>query len=371
MKTPNKAIQFSTVLNSLPDTVPFVSPEELERNRGSVFDARLGANESAFGISPKAEQALHDAIGVPGCSWYGDPLSFHIKNLLEEQIGVRAEEIRMDAGIDALLGLTVRLLMDPGSIMVTSKGAYPTVNYHVIGVGGVIHTVPYKDNHEDPEALAKAAIEQNARLVYLSNPDNPMGTRVSASAIQSLIDQLPDQCVLMLDEAYYEFMPEDDVLKIDTSVSNVIRFRTFSKAYGMAGMRIGYVFGNKDLIRGYDKIRNHFGVTKLTQIAAAASLEDTEMLPKIKNAVQKGRERIYAMANDLDLPYIESFTNFVAVDLGSSDRAFKMLSLLSEHGVFMRKPMQPPQDRYIRVGVGTAAEQTILQNLLPELLKKL
>jgi histidinol-phosphate aminotransferase len=245
------------------------------------------------------------------------------------------------------------------------------VNYHVIGVGGVVHTVPYKNNHEDPEALAKAANEQNARLVYLANPDNPMGTRVSASAIQTLIDQLPEQCVLMLDEAYYEFMPEDDVLSINTSANNVIRFRTFSKAYGMAGMRIGYAFGNEALIRGYDKIRNHFGVNKLAQIAAAASLEDTEMLSKIKNAVQAGRERIYAMAVDLDLPYVESFTNFVAVDLGSSDRAFKLLGLLNEHGVFMRKPMQPPQDQYIRVGVGTEAEHAVLQEQLPGLLKKL
>jgi len=95
------------------------------------------------------------------------------------------------------------------------------------------------------------------------------------------------------------------------------------------------------------------------------------MLPKIKNAVQAGRERIYAMANALELPYVESFTNFVAVDLGSSDRANRMLGSLSEHGVFMRKPMQPPQDRYLRVGVGTESEHTILQEILPRLLKEL
>jgi histidinol-phosphate aminotransferase len=364
-------IRFTSVLQSLPDTVPFVAPEELERNRSSVFKARLGANESAFGISPKATQALQDAIGIAGCSWYGDPLSYNVKKRLCERIGLSTTELCVDAGIDSLLGLTVRLFMEPGSVMVTSKGAYPTVNYHVIGVGGIVHTVPYKSNHEDTEALAKAANEQNARLVYLANPDNPMGTRVSASAIQALIDQLPEQCVLMLDEAYYEFMPEDDVLSVNTSINNLIRFRTFSKAYGMAGMRIGYAFGNEALIRGYDKIRNHFGVNKLAQIAATASLEDTQMLPNIKNAVQAGREHIYAMAADLDLPYIESFTNFVAVDLDSNERASKMLGLLNEYGVFMRKPMQPPHDRYLRVGVGTDAEHTVLLDILPGLLKKL
>ena len=368
MNTSKNPIRFSSVLQSLPDTVPFVAPEELERNRGALFDARLGANESAFGISPLAEQALQHAIGIAGCSWYGDPLSFNVKKVLCERLGVSAKELCVDAGIDSLLGLTVRLFMEPGSVMVTSKGAYPTVNYHVIGVGGVIQTVPYNDNHEDPEALAVAANEHNARIVYLANPDNPMGTRVSATAIQSLIDKLPEQCVLILDEAYYEFMPEDDVLSINTTANNVIRFRTFSKAYGMAGMRIGYAFGNEALIRGYDKIRNHFGVNKLAQIAAAASLEDNDMLPKIKQAVQAGRERIYAMATDLNLPYIESFTNFVAVDFGSSERAVKMLGLLNEKGVFMRKPMQPPQDKYLRVGVGTEAEHAVLLKHLPGLL---
>lgn len=371
MNTSDSTFRFSQILQALPDTVPFVAPEELERRRGSVFDARLGANESAFGISPKATQALHDAIGIAGCSWYGDPVSHDLKQLLCKRIGLIASELCIDAGIDSLLGLTVRLFMEPGSVMVTSKGAYPTVNYHVAGVGGVVHTVPYKNNHEDTEALAFAANEYGARLVYLANPDNPMGTRVGATAIQSLIDQLPEQCVLMLDEAYYEFMPEDDILDVNTSMGNVIRFRTFSKAYGMAGMRIGYAFGNEKIIRGYDKIRNHFGVNKLAQIAAVASLQDAQMLPTIKEAVEAGRQRIYTMATELELDYVESFTNFVAVDLGSGDRACRMLGLLNDHGVFMRKPMQPPQDKYLRVGVGTDTEHSVLRSLLPELLKKL
>lgn len=365
------SVAFSAVLASLPDTVPFIAPEELERHRGAQFDARLGANESSFGISPLAMTAIKNAVGVEGCSWYGDPLSYDVKTLLCERMGLNMDQLCVDAGIDSLLGLTVRLFLDPGSVMVTSKGAYPTVNYHVNGVGGVIQTVPYKNNCEDPEALAEAANKYNARLVYLANPDNPMGTRVDGGQIQTLIDRLPEHCVLMLDEAYFEFMPEDHVPQLSTDLKNVIRFRTFSKAYGMAGMRIGYAFGNNELIRGYDKIRNHFGVNKLAQIAAAASLQDAAMLPKVRDAVQLGRERIYAMANALQLPFIESFTNFVAVDLGSSERAVKMLSLLNEHGVFMRKPMQPPQDQYLRVGVGSAEEHAVLQRIFPTLLGQL
>jgi len=256
-------IRFSTILEALPDTVPFVAPEELERHSGRSFSARVGANESAFGLSPLAEKALHEAIGVQGCSWYGDPKSYNLKQLLSERLGVLPEQLCVDSGIDSLLGLTARLFLDAGDVMVTSKGAYPTVNFHAKGVGGVIHTVPYRDHHEDPEALAQAAIENNARLVYLANPDNPMGTQLDPSDIQTLIDALPTQCVLMLDEAYCEFMSREQSLAIDTRQTNVIRFRTFSKAYGMAGMRIGYAIGNASIIRGYDKIRNHGKTTHL------------------------------------------------------------------------------------------------------------
>lgn len=364
-------IRFSSILESLPDTVPFVAPEELERNRQQTFISRIGANESAFGISPLAAEAIKNAVGVSGCSWYGDPLSYDIKTLLCEQLNLTREEICVDAGIDTLLGLTVRMLMNPGDVMVTSNGAYPTVNYHVKGVGGIIHGVPYNDNHEDSVALAKAAHEHKAKLVYLANPDNPMGTRISVEEILTLIEDLPANCVLMLDEAYVEFMPDEFAPSINTEMANVIRFRTFSKAYGMAGMRIGYAFGNNSLMKGYDKIRNHFGVNKLAQIAAAASLQDDTMLPTVRESVDMGRAKIYAMANELGLDYLESFTNFVAVDLASSARAIKMLTLLDDHGIFMRKPMQPPLDRYLRVGVGTAEEHDHLKSTFPMLLKQL
>lgn len=370
MNQPQTPPRFTAIIESIPDTIPFVAPEQLEREQGRKFAARLGANESAFGISKLAEAALHDAIGIEGCSWYGDPLSFELREMLSSQYNIAMDTLCVDAGIDSLLGLTVRLFLEPGAVMVTSRGAYPTVNYHVSGCGGRVHAVPYIDNHEDTRALAEAAHEHGARLVYLANPDNPMGTRVSAESIQVLIDSLPPHCVLLLDEAYIEFMPQEAALKIDTAQANVIRFRTFSKAYGMAGLRIGYAIANPRLIRAYDKIRNHFGVNRLAQIAALASLRDTNMLPNVVQAVETGRQRIYTMANDMNLSYLPSSTNFVAVDLGNSDRATGILQQLAKRGIFMRKPMQAPLDRFLRVGVGTLEEHELLLSVLPGLIGK-
>ena len=352
------------LVQSLPASVPFTGPEILERQRGSQFKARLGANESAFGISALAAQALHEHIGTTGCSWYGDSENYQLRSLLAQKHGIEMDCLCVDAGIDALLGLVVRMTIEPGTPVVSSLGAYPTFNYHVAGFGGVLHRVPYRDHHEDPEALLASAFEHDARLVYLSNPDNPMGTSLSAQAIQSMIKRLPEGCILLLDEAYAEFMTEHELPELDMGNQQVLRFRTFSKAYGLAGMRIGYVMGHPDLISVFNRIRNHFAVNTLSQIAAVASLEDAEMLPSVIQQVSAGRQRVYDLAEMLGLAYLRSSTNFVTVDFGSSERALQLLKIMNDQGIFLRKPMVPPQDRFIRIGVGTEREHGILAEAL-------
>ncbi len=362
---------FTRLVNSLPASVPFVGPETLERQRGEVFQARIGANESAFGISPLAQRAMQEAMLADGCNWYGDPENLKLRQALAKKHSVAIDEICVDAGIDSLLGLTVRMLIEPGTAVVTSNGAYPTFNYHVSGFDGQLHKVPYKQNHEDPESLLSQAVKTDARLLYFSNPDNPMGTSHPASAVQQLIDDLPAHCILALDEAYAEFAHPGLTPEIDTANPQVIRYRTFSKAYGMAGMRIGYVIAHRDLITGFNKIRNHFAVNRLAQIGALASVNDASFLDSVLQKVEAGRQRIYAMADDLGLPYLPSATNFVAVDLGDSERTRKLLGNLTDKGVFIRMPGVAPLDRYIRVGVGKSQEHAYFESVFRQQLMAL
>lgn len=363
------SIPFTSVVKSLPDTIPFVGPETLERKYSKPFVARLGANESAFGISPMASEAITNATNSTDCSWYADPENFELRTLLSQKHSVPIENLCVDAGIDSLLGLTVRMFVEPGISVVSSKGAYPTVNYHANGYGAKIHSVSYKDHHEDTVALVDAAHTHHARLIYLANPDNPMGTCLSPDSIQDMLKELPEDCLLMLDEAYVEFMDQMPLLPIDVSDPRIIRFRTFSKAYGMAGMRIGYVIAHKDIIAGFNRIRNHFGVNRLAQIAAAASLRDTAFLPEVTELVKLGRQRIYDLADALSLNYLSSSTNFVAVDMRNHEVANKLIESLASGGVFMRKPMVAPQDRFIRVGVGTEEEHQHLERALIPLIQ--
>ena len=352
-------IPFTPLVASLPASIPFVGPEALERARNAPFRARIGANESAFGASPAALAAMHDA--AMRISWYGDPEVHDLRQALAWHHGVRADEICVDAGIDSLLGLAVRMTVMLGTPVVTSLGAYPTFNYHVAGSGGLLHPVPYRDDLEDLDALAERQAETGAPLVYVANPDNPMGTWHDASRLQDFIDRLPGNTLLLLDEAYGEFAPAGVLPAMDTDDPRVLRLRTFSKAYGMAGARIGYAIGHRDLITGLNKIRNHFGVSRLAQAGAMAALGDQAFLAGVQSAVADGRRRIADFAAGLGLTSLPSATNFVTVDLGGVERARAMLESLAAADVFIRMPGVAPLNRCVRIGVGREDEMTVFE----------
>ena len=359
--------RYTKLVQSLPASVPFVGPEEQERSRGAPFAARLGANENVFGPSPEAIAAMQAAASE---IWkYGDPASHDLRHALAEHLAVSAANIVVGEGIDGLLGYLVRLLIEPGDAVVTSDGAYPTFNYHVAGFGGVLHKMPYRDDHEDPGALFDKAAEVGAKLVYLANPDNPMGTWQSGAEIAQALDKLPDGCLLLLDEAYVEFAPAGTAPEINVNDPRVIRMRTFSKAYGMAGARIGYAFGAPELIRGFDKIRNHFGMNRSAQIGALAALQDEAWLEKTIANVAAARAEITRIAADNGLTALPSATNFVAVDCGrDGDFARKVLGALVARGIFVRMPFVAPQDRCIRISCGRPEDLALIEEALPEAL---
>lgn len=354
------AKNFTPLVATLPSTVPFVGPEAQERSRGRGFRARIGANESVFGPSPKAIEVMQAAAAE---TWmYADPENHDLKKALAEYHGVRPENVVVGEGIDGLLGYVARMFVEPGVKVVTSLGAYPTFNFHVAGFGGELVTVPYKGDHEDSEALIAKVKETFARLVYIANPDNPMGTWWSADAMQQMIADVPENSLLLLDEAYCEFAPEGVVPPIDVTNPNVLRFRTFSKARGMAGARIGYAIGEPELIKGFDKIRNHFGVNRVAQVGALAALGDTEHLASVVRSVAGARSRISEIAGKQGLSVVESAANFVAVDCGrDGDYARAVLGELIAKDVFVRMPGVKPQDRCIRVSAGTEADLDVFE----------
>ncbi len=259
-----------TTCCKLASTVPFTGPETLELQRGKPFLARIGANESSFGPAPSVIEAIQQEVGE---IWkYGDPENYELRHAIAAHHGVKPENIMPGAGVDALLGLVVRQYVQSGDRVINSLGGYPTFNYHVAGYGGALVTVPYTSDRPDLDGLLNAARKNEAAILYVANPDNPMGTWHEGPDIQSFIERVPETTMLILDEAYCETGPASAFPPFETDRPNILRMRTFSKAYGLAGIRCGYVVGSADAIKSFDKIRDHFAVNRLAQAAAIAAL---------------------------------------------------------------------------------------------------
>jgi histidinol-phosphate aminotransferase len=355
---------FTPVVEALPHMVPFVGPEAMERTRGRPFRARLGANESSFGPSPRAIEAMRAAVAE---NWkYSDPETYELRAAIAAFHGVPMASVMVGEGIDGLLGLTAMLFLSPGEVAVTTEGAYPTFNFHVQAHGGKLAACPMRDLHEDLSGLREAAIKTRAKLLYVSNPNSHMGTYWPAADLERFITDLPAGAMLLLDEAYCETAPAGTAPAIDAANAQVLRYRTFSKAYGLAGARIGYAIGSQDVIAAFDKVRNHYGINRVGQIGAKAALEDQDYLRLAAGAIERARNRIAEIARANGLAPLASAASFVAIDCGQ-DGAFakRVLDNLIARDVFIRKPVVANLDRFIRVSCGVDADLDVLAEELP------
>lgn len=357
------------LIKAIPSTVPFVGPEAIEHQNGQKIIARLGANENAFGPAPSVLDVIkHEAQSV----WkYGDPENYDLIQALAQHHQIKPENIMIGAGVDACLGLIVRQYILPNDIVINSLGGYPTFNYHVAGFGGKLVSVPYNNDYADLDELAKQANQLKAKIIYLANPDNPLGTWHDATNIERLIEALPQQTLLILDEAYGETAPINALPKSAKIWPNVLRMRTFSKAYGLAGLRCGYMIGHEDAISSFNKFRDHFSVNILAQKAALQALKDQDYLQEVVAKIATARQQLIDIANQFGLKTLPSATNFIAIDCGKDgDFAQKVLNSLIMHNVFVRKPVAPVINRLIRVSVGTEQDIKLFAKAFKESLSQ-
>jgi len=368
VSSPPRVPQPTAQVAAIPAMTPFVAPEELARRVGRTELLRLGANESAFGPSPRAIGAMREAVSLT--SWYGDPESLELRAALAARHGCAVEEIVVASGIDDLMGLIVRAFCAPGDACVATRGTYPTLFYHLNAYGARAEFAdPAADGGLVVQNVVDAVRRSGAKLVYVANPDNPSGGFAPRAELAALRAALPDDTLLFLDEAYADFVPREE-LPPDVIDPRTIRTRTFSKAYGMAGARIGYALASTEVIAAFQKLRLHFGVNRTAQIGALAALGDEAFLRGVIAEVERGREEYHALAAQHGLPSLPSSTNFVCIGIGTKAQAEAMTGALLELGVFVRKPWAPPIDGFIRVTVGTAAERAAFAERFAEALDR-
>jgi histidinol-phosphate aminotransferase len=353
-------IRFTSIVDALPVFVPFTGPEARERRTGKPFRARLGANESHPGPSPKALAAMREAAAE---TWkYGDYQCYELRTAIARFHGVAPDNIVIGEGIDGLMSLITRMLLDPGSPAVMSDGGYPTFAYHAAAQGARLVKVPYTADREDLGALLDAARRECAPLLFISNPNNPMGSWWNAGEIERMIAGLPPHTLLLLDEAYADTAPADAIPPFGELNPQVLRLRTFSKAYGLAGARVGYAVGEPGIISAFDKIRNHFGVTRISQAGALAAIGDQEYLAQSVAWAVRAKARIAAIAAAHGLTPLPSAANFVTIGCGRDGGfAVRLLNALMDRDVFIRKPGVAPQDRCVRVSCGSDADLDIFE----------
>jgi len=343
--------------------------EEVARELG--FDdiaeiVKVASNENELGASPMAMEAMQEAI--PEMHRYPDGGAFYLKKKLAGKLGVEPENLLFGCGSNELIVFLCHVFMEPGKNLVMGAEAFAVYFLANALYRGETVRVPMPDHVHDLDAML-AAITPDTRLVAICNPNNPTGTMVSPKAIDAFIEKLPDHVVAIFDEAYFEVMPDDmkpDVLKhIRAGRENVIVLRTFSKAYGLAGLRIGYAVGHPEFINLLNKVRQPFNANSMAQAAAMAALDDVTHIVETREMVFQGLEFFGRELPKIGVEVVPSGANFVLVKTGNGREVFQELQ--------KRKVIVRPMDPYglpdhIRITIGTPEQNQVMLDALKEVL---
>jgi histidinol-phosphate aminotransferase len=338
-------------------------PEELARAAGLRSIVRLGSNESPFGPSPNALAAIR--AEAEHANRYGDPSVAELRDAVAARHHVAPANVAVGAGIDDLLGCIVRAFVPAGATAIAGLGTFPSFEMHATGSDAYVERVPYRpDGRLDLEGFIAAAHRLGGGLIFFPNPDNPSGSTYAWRDVVAFLDALPNGALVIHDEAYANFLPSSARFPRDALDPRMIRLRTFSKEYGLAGMRVGYALATPETIAALNALRLLYGVNRLAQAAALASLDDDAFVEDVVRRIADGRAEYHALGKRLALPTLSSATNFVLFDFGSAEHAKSALEALLQHGIHVRKPPFPPLDRYVRISVGTPPERLQLADAL-------
>lgn len=350
---------------------PFPGLKALERRLGRTILHRLGSNEGL----DMPHRALGERFGqelanLARC--YGDAEAMGVRTRLSAQLGTPLASLLVDAGADSLMALVLRGVATPGTTVITSAGTYPTFGYFAAGQGCRLVEVGYRESSDllapDLDALASAAHREDARLVYLANPDNPGGHLHTDADVQQLRQALPDTCHLLLDEAYHDFRSDAGAPGDGEVWPGVFRLRTFSKAHGLAGLRIGYAIAEPEALEMLHKVRIHYAVSSLAEAAAETLLDHPDETTEHIGAVIERRTRLCQRLRGLGADVPDSATNFIAVRLASDERAKRIHAELLEAGSLVHRPPHPSLGHVLRI---TAVKDALLPGRLDALEKAL
>ncbi|MGH9745450.1 MAG: histidinol-phosphate transaminase [Candidatus Acidiferrales bacterium] len=344
----------------VPDCIRELSPyvpgrpiEEVERELKTTA-IKLASNENPLGPSPLAIEAARKSLA--DSNRYPDGSGFYLREALSKKHNIPAANIILGGGSTELIDLSARMVLRPGDAGVTSYGSFPLYYIAIRATGARYVDVPMRDYEFDLDAMART-LPADAKLIFLANPNNPTGTMFTANALDQFLARVPEHVLVVLDEAYCDYVDHADYsrsIDIVRKGRNMIVLRTFSKVYGLAGLRIGYGVGPAELLDEMNKIRGPFNTSGIAQAAALAAIDDKEHVRRSVESNRAGFAQISARLKELEIKFVPSFANFVLVDFGYETEPLSEEML--KQGVIVRPMRWMGFPNCIRVSIGTHAE---------------
>ena len=329
---------------------------------------KLASNENLLGASPKALDAIRAELAE--LTRYPDGNGFALKSLLAEQCGVQLDQVTLGNGSNDILELVARAYLAPGLNAVFSEHAFAVYPIVTQAVGAQARVVPAKDwGHDLPAMLA--AIDSDTRVVFIANPNNPTGTWFGVDALNEFLQDVPEHVLVVLDEAYIEYAEGGDLpdgLEFLAAYPNLLVSRTFSKAYGLAALRVGYGLSTAVVADVLNRVRQPFNVNSLALAAACAALKDTDYLAQSRRLNEAGMQQLQTGFRELGLGWIPSRGNFIALDLGQV--AAPVYQGLLREGVIVRPVANYGMPNHLRITIGLPAENSRLLEALAKVLAR-
>jgi len=368
MTTPISALATAGVQRLIP-YIPGKPIEELERELGLSQIIKLASNENPLGPSKKALAAIQSTLS--SLALYPDGNGFNLKSALASKFAVDTSQITLGNGSNELLELVARAFLTPDLEAVFSQHAFAVYPIVTQAVGAKSVVVPARNYGHDLDAML-ASITERTRIVFIANPNNPTGTLLAQAEVENFIASLPETVICVLDEAYFEFVsagqPTDGINSIDwlKKYPNLLITRTFSKAYGLAGLRIGYGLSSPELADLLNRVRQPFNCNMLALAAAEAALSDVEHLQNTISNNSQGMQQLEAGFKQLQLDWIPSAGNFVLLNINRP--GMPVYEALLRKGVIVRPVANYELPNHLRISVGTQHENQLFLQALSECL---
>jgi histidinol-phosphate aminotransferase len=344
-------IQAPEHIRSINPYVPGKPIEELERELGITGSTKLASNENPVGSSPLAMKALRK--GIFGLNRYPDGSCFYLRSALSERLNVNGSDLIFGNGSNEIIELAVRTFLSPGDEVIMAQPSFVVYSMVVQAANGKSVVVPLREWRHDLDAMA-LRITDKTKIIFTANPNNPTATINTKEEMDSFMKKVPEDVLVIVDEAYYEYVRSADYadsMEYFRQGRNILLLRTFSKIYGLAGLRIGYGIARAEIITEMNKVRQPFNVNTLAQMAAAAALNDHAHVERSKRINERGMKYLYRELKALKIHFVPSEANFIYVPL-KDDAALQIYNDLLKEGVIVR-PMGP---RAIRITVGLPGE---------------